>query len=49
MFWSSVYPMIISCENHCSVKQQEFMAQRFKAYFGECLIFGPAPGAPKDA
>ena len=36
-FSSSLYPIIISIENHCSGPQQARMAKVFRAVFGERL------------
>ncbi|XP_066915191.1 inactive phospholipase C-like protein 2 [Clytia hemisphaerica] len=41
-FLTSDYPLILSIENHCSVKQQEVMAQHLKKVFAETLYKTPA-------
>jgi len=33
-FVTSEFPVILSIENHCSVKQQQYMAAAFKEVFG---------------
>ncbi|XP_035703726.1 1-phosphatidylinositol 4,5-bisphosphate phosphodiesterase gamma-1-like isoform X2 [Folsomia candida] len=40
-FVTSPYPVIISVENHCSVKQQRIMAKKFEEIFGRMLISSP--------
>jgi hypothetical protein len=37
-FENSPYPVIISIENHCSLKVQKLMADEFKAVFGSKLL-----------
>ena len=41
-FTASEYPVILSIENHCSVKQQKFMASYMEETFGgeakSCLL-----------
>ncbi|XP_050082243.1 1-phosphatidylinositol 4,5-bisphosphate phosphodiesterase epsilon-1-like [Anopheles aquasalis] len=37
-FIQSSYPVILSIENHCSVQQQQRMANIFQAIFGEKLV-----------
>ncbi|XP_058826169.1 1-phosphatidylinositol 4,5-bisphosphate phosphodiesterase epsilon-1-like [Topomyia yanbarensis] len=37
-FVQSVYPVILSIENHCSVAQQQRMANIFQSIFGEKLV-----------
>uniref|UniRef100_A0A8C6Y393 Phosphoinositide phospholipase C n=1 Tax=Naja naja TaxID=35670 RepID=A0A8C6Y393_NAJNA len=37
-FWVSHYPIILSIENHCSVEQQDIMAQLLKGILGERLL-----------
>jgi len=37
-FAVSEYPLILSIENHCSVPQQDVMAEIFKRYLGKYLI-----------
>lgn len=44
-FWSSLYPIILSMENHCSVPQQEFMAAQLKLWLGDCLVTAPLGGS----
>jgi len=33
-FVTSEFPVILSIEDHCSVKQQQYMAEAFKKVFG---------------
>ncbi|TDH06162.1 hypothetical protein EPR50_G00129910 [Perca flavescens] len=40
-FKASDYPVILSLENHCSVKQQEVMAQHMSSILGSALITSP--------
>lgn len=40
-FKTSDYPVILSLENHCSVKQQEVMAQHMSSILGSALITTP--------
>ena len=49
-FRTSPYPVIISVENHCSLKQQQFMAQFMKAVFQEKLVYDEegCDGNPDD-
>ena len=49
MFWQSLYPVIISSENHCNVQQQEVMATVLKSYFGDALVSHPIPGSSAHA
>uniref|UniRef100_A0A670YHH2 Phosphoinositide phospholipase C n=1 Tax=Pseudonaja textilis TaxID=8673 RepID=A0A670YHH2_PSETE len=37
-FWVSHYPIILSIENHCSIEQQDIMAQLLKGILGERLL-----------
>ncbi|ODM92959.1 1-phosphatidylinositol 4,5-bisphosphate phosphodiesterase gamma-1 [Orchesella cincta] len=37
-FVTSEYPVILSIENHCSVKQQKIMAKKFDEVFGKMLV-----------
>ncbi|XP_025026521.1 1-phosphatidylinositol 4,5-bisphosphate phosphodiesterase delta-4, partial [Python bivittatus] len=37
-FWVSDYPIILSIENHCSIEQQDIMAQLLKGILGEHLL-----------
>ncbi|XP_054169332.1 1-phosphatidylinositol 4,5-bisphosphate phosphodiesterase gamma-1-like [Oppia nitens] len=37
-FTSSQYPLILSIENHCSLKQQQYMASAFREVFGDLLL-----------
>ncbi|KAG8888563.1 Phospholipase C [Tulasnella sp. 332] len=43
-FVASPYPIIISCEIHCSVHQQNLLARIFREEFGNALLSGPLPG-----
>ncbi|KAF4789337.1 1-phosphatidylinositol 4,5-bisphosphate phosphodiesterase zeta-1 [Turdus rufiventris] len=43
-FLSSVYPLVLSLENHCSPKQQEVMAEQLKDILGEKLLSLPVGG-----
>ncbi|MEQ2198144.1 hypothetical protein XENOCAPTIV_008537, partial [Xenoophorus captivus] len=38
---ASPYPLILSLENHCSVKQQTVMARHLKSILGDKLLFKP--------
>ena len=38
------YPLILSIENHCSLVQQEMMAENFKTVFGDMLLKEPVRG-----
>uniref|UniRef100_A0A673BAT8 Phosphoinositide phospholipase C n=1 Tax=Sphaeramia orbicularis TaxID=375764 RepID=A0A673BAT8_9TELE len=40
-FKTSDYPVILSLENHCSVKQQEVMAQHMSSILGSALVTTP--------
>ena len=40
-FFRSEYPLILSIENHCSVKQQDKMAAHLKDILGDMLYSGP--------
>ncbi|XP_034559312.1 1-phosphatidylinositol 4,5-bisphosphate phosphodiesterase delta-1-like isoform X4 [Notolabrus celidotus] len=40
-FKTSDYPVILSLENHCSVEQQEVMAQHMSSILGSALITSP--------
>jgi len=42
-FTKSIYPVILSIENHCSVEQQVRMAEHFKSVFGDKLLLEPLP------
>ena len=44
-FQASPYPVILSIENHCSVKQQAVMANKVKAVFGDLLYAPEEPPA----
>lgn len=35
---TSDYPVILSLENHCSMEQQEVLAQQLKSILGEQLL-----------
>lgn len=37
-FVTSDLPVILSIEDHCSIKQQQFMAQTFRDIFGGLII-----------
>lgn len=47
-FWRcpqvSDYPVILSLENHCSVEQQDTMAQHLKSILGEKLVTSTMDG-----
>ncbi|XP_040548222.1 1-phosphatidylinositol 4,5-bisphosphate phosphodiesterase delta-3 isoform X7 [Gallus gallus] len=43
-FKRSPYPVILSLENHCGVKQQATMAQHMKAILGDMLLTQPLEG-----
>uniref|UniRef100_A0A3Q3WYH9 Phosphoinositide phospholipase C n=1 Tax=Mola mola TaxID=94237 RepID=A0A3Q3WYH9_MOLML len=48
-FKTSDYPVIISLENHCSVKQQEVMAHHMSSILGSALVTSPlGDGMPTD-
>ncbi|XP_053494988.1 1-phosphatidylinositol 4,5-bisphosphate phosphodiesterase delta-3-A isoform X2 [Ictalurus furcatus] len=40
-FKASPYPLILSLENHCSVEQQEVMAQQLRSILGDKLLTKP--------
>ncbi|CAL8091033.1 unnamed protein product [Orchesella dallaii] len=40
-FVASEYPLIISIENHCNLKQQKVMAKYFRRIFGRLLLSTP--------
>ncbi|XP_070701723.1 1-phosphatidylinositol 4,5-bisphosphate phosphodiesterase delta-1-like isoform X2 [Pempheris klunzingeri] len=40
-FKTSDYPVILSLENHCSVEQQEVMAQHMSSILGSALVTSP--------
>uniref|UniRef100_A0A7N8YB36 Phosphoinositide phospholipase C n=1 Tax=Mastacembelus armatus TaxID=205130 RepID=A0A7N8YB36_9TELE len=45
---TSDYPVILSLENHCSIKQQEVMAHHMSSILGSALITSPlGEGMPK--
>ncbi|XP_076116421.1 1-phosphatidylinositol 4,5-bisphosphate phosphodiesterase delta-1-like isoform X3 [Mytilus galloprovincialis] len=44
-FQASPYPVILSIENHCSVKQQAVMANKINAIFGDLLYAPEEPPA----
>jgi phosphatidylinositol phospholipase C, delta len=46
-FVASPYPIIISAEIHCSLPQQDIMANIMKEVFGDVLIRAPINGQPK--
>jgi phosphatidylinositol phospholipase C delta len=46
-FVASPYPVIISAEIHCSLPQQDIMADIMKEVFGDSLISAPINGQPK--
>lgn len=48
-FKTSLYPVILSFENHCSSKQQAKMAQYCRKIFGEMLLTEPLSSHPLDA
>ncbi|CAI9533397.1 unnamed protein product [Staurois parvus] len=43
-FRASKFPVILSLENHCSVEQQDTMAQHLKSILGEQLVMGTLDG-----
>ncbi|XP_015782614.1 1-phosphatidylinositol 4,5-bisphosphate phosphodiesterase classes I and II [Tetranychus urticae] len=45
-FKTSVYPVILSFENHCSTRQQAKIAQYCRKIFGETLLTEPLPNYP---
>uniref|UniRef100_A0A4W6CJ70 Phosphoinositide phospholipase C n=1 Tax=Lates calcarifer TaxID=8187 RepID=A0A4W6CJ70_LATCA len=48
-FKTSDYPVILSLENHCSVKQQEVMAHHMSTILGSALITAPlGDGMPTE-
>ncbi|XP_029309358.1 1-phosphatidylinositol 4,5-bisphosphate phosphodiesterase delta-1-like [Cottoperca gobio] len=48
-FKTSDYPVILSLENHCSVKQQEVMAHHMSSILGSALVTSPlGDGMPTD-
>ncbi|XP_074545481.1 1-phosphatidylinositol 4,5-bisphosphate phosphodiesterase delta-1-like isoform X2 [Halichoeres trimaculatus] len=48
-FKTSDYPVILSLENHCSVEQQEVMAQHMSSILGSALVTSPlGEGMPTE-
>ncbi|XP_068197190.1 1-phosphatidylinositol 4,5-bisphosphate phosphodiesterase delta-1-like isoform X1 [Antennarius striatus] len=48
-FKTSEYPVILSLENHCSVKQQEVMARHMSSILGSALVTAPlGDGMPSN-
>lgn len=45
-FKTSIYPVILSFENHCSSKQQAKIAQYCRKIFGDMLLVEPLPSHP---
>lgn len=45
-FVASPYPIIISAEIHCSLSQQDQIAEIMMATFGEALVTAPLKGRP---
>ncbi|KAJ6665532.1 hypothetical protein lerEdw1_003373 [Lerista edwardsae] len=43
-FRASDYPIILSLENHCSIEQQDIMAQQLKGILGEKLLISTIDG-----
>ncbi|KAH0621242.1 hypothetical protein JD844_022327 [Phrynosoma platyrhinos] len=43
-FRASEYPIILSIENHCSIEQQDIMAQQLKGILGEQLLLNTIDG-----
>ncbi|XP_062823381.1 1-phosphatidylinositol 4,5-bisphosphate phosphodiesterase delta-4 isoform X1 [Anolis carolinensis] len=43
-FRASEYPIILSIENHCSIEQQDIMAQHLKGILGEQLLLSTIDG-----
>ncbi|XP_042309595.1 1-phosphatidylinositol 4,5-bisphosphate phosphodiesterase delta-4 isoform X1 [Sceloporus undulatus] len=43
-FRASEYPVILSIENHCSIEQQDIMAQQLKGILGEQLLLNTIDG-----
>ncbi|KAF8509662.1 1-phosphatidylinositol-4,5-bisphosphate phosphodiesterase 1 [Hysterangium stoloniferum] len=48
-FVASPYPIVISAEIHCSLVQQDMVAEIMKEVFGTALITGPLEGQPIGA
>ncbi|KAG5715311.1 1-phosphatidylinositol-4,5-bisphosphate phosphodiesterase 1, partial [Termitomyces sp. T112] len=46
-FVTSPYPVLISAEIHCSVKQQDILVKIMTEVFGESLIRAPVEGRPR--
>ena len=46
-FVTSPYPVLISAEIHCSVKQQDILVKIMTEVFGESLIRAPVKGRPR--
>ncbi|KAF5373484.1 hypothetical protein D9615_009422 [Tricholomella constricta] len=46
-FVASPYPLLISAEVHCSVKQQDVLVEIMLEAFGEALVRAPPEGRPK--
>ena len=40
-FFSTDYPLILSIENHCSIEQQDVMADHMRTILGEYLYTDP--------
>ena len=43
-FVASPYPIIISAEVHCSIPQQDVIAQIMREVFGDALVTAPIEG-----
>ncbi|KAG6865067.1 hypothetical protein C0991_005342 [Blastosporella zonata] len=46
-FVTSPYPILISAEIHCSIKQQDVLVNIMTEAFGEALVRAPVEGRPK--
>ncbi|KAG7093962.1 hypothetical protein E1B28_007593 [Marasmius oreades] len=46
-FVASPYPVVISAEVHCGVKQQDMVVKAMQTVFGNALISAPVDGRPK--
>ncbi|KAJ7984422.1 hypothetical protein DPEC_G00354680 [Dallia pectoralis] len=48
-FKASLYPLILSLENHCSVEQQVVIARQLRSILGDKLLTKPLDGQPNQS